>query len=248
MILLEPMIGCFKARSNPAAPAWEAALEELKPRTRTGRASRRAWVNRGRFNLSRTFPRISRGLIDELEVRGMQRTQRDRSSGWRTALGRFAAATLIIGGLSAVVFAPAMAGAVTPSPRTASEISTAKDAKVGTFLVAGNAVYTLKASKIACTAQCLKAWPPVLLPQGVMTASAGTGVDASKLGTKPTADGPLQLTYSGKPLYWFVKDKAPGDVKGNVTDKWGKWATVVTVKSSSGSKGGTNAGTGGSSF
>jgi hypothetical protein len=65
------------------------------------------------------------------------------------------------------------------------------------------------------------------------------------------ADGALQITYDGKPLYWFAKDKAAGDVKGNVHDKWGKWSTVVTVKSSSGSSGGTgttDAGTGGTAF
>jgi predicted lipoprotein with Yx(FWY)xxD motif len=178
----------------------------------------------------------------------MKRTRVHRSSGWRAALERIAAAAMIIAGLSAVAFAPAVAGAATPSQRTASEISTAKDANLGTILVAGNTVYTLKASKIACAAQCLKAWPPVLLPQGVTTASAGPGVDASKLGTKPTAEGPLQITYGGKPLYSFVKDKAPGDVKGNVTDKWGKWTTVVTVRSSSNSTGTTNVGTGGTSF
>ena len=55
------------------------------------------------------------------------------------------------------------------------------------------------------------------------------------------------MTYGGKPLYWFFKDTAPGQVKGNITDKWGKWLAVVTVPTSSKS-GGTNAGTGGVSF
>jgi hypothetical protein len=32
------------------------------------------------------------------------------------------------------------------------------------------------------------------------------------------------------PLYWFVLDTAPGQVKGNVTDTWGKWSDVATVK------------------
>ena len=73
-------------------------------------------------------------------------------------------------------------------------------------------------------------------------------MSAAKLGTAPAADGALQVTYSGKPLYWFSKDKAPGQVHGNVTDKWGKWATVVTVKGSGSGSGNTNAGTGGTSF
>ena len=57
-------------------------------------------------------------------------------------------------------------------------------------------------------------------------------MDASKLGTVRRGRRRLQITYGGKPLYWFVKDKAPGQVKGNITDKWGKWSTVVTVKAS----------------
>jgi predicted lipoprotein with Yx(FWY)xxD motif len=139
------------------------------------------------------------------------------------------------------------------STRTASAISTAKNAKLGTFLMAdGNAVYTLKPSKKDCNsdAKCLKAWPPVLLPQGVTTPTAGSGVVAAKLGTVAAAGGALQVTYSGKALYWFFKDKASGQVKGNVKDKWGKWATLVTVKSKSGSgkKSKPNAGSGGTSF
>jgi predicted lipoprotein with Yx(FWY)xxD motif len=137
---------------------------------------------------------------------------------------------------------------VANAPTTASVISTAQSAKFGTILVAGGfTVYTLKPSKTPCDAKCLKAWPPVLLPKGVTTATAGAGVDASKLGTVTTADGSLQITYSGKALYWFQKDKGPGQVHGNVKNKWGKWSTVVTKKSSK-PKGKSNAGTGGTSF
>ena len=59
-----------------------------------------------------------------------------------------------------------------------------------------------------------------------------------------------QITYGGKPLFWCTKDKAPGDVKGNVSDKFGKWTAVVTAKASSGggSTSTTNAGTGGAAF
>jgi predicted lipoprotein with Yx(FWY)xxD motif len=189
----------------------------------------------------------------------MQRTGLQRTSTWRASLARLAritATAMAVGGLSAVAVAPSTAGAAT-SQRTASVISTAKNAKLGTILMAGDTVYALKASKTACTAKCLKVWPPVLLPQGLMTATADTGVDASKLGTVAAANGALQVTYAGKALYWFTKDKAAAQVKGNVTDKWGKWYTMVTAKSSSGSNttnpgskapSTTNAGTGGTSF
>jgi predicted lipoprotein with Yx(FWY)xxD motif len=130
-----------------------------------------------------------------------------------------------------VAFAPSAAVAAT-RPTTASVISTATDSKLGAILVSGNTLYALKASKTACTATCLKAWLPVLLPKGVTTATAGGGVDASKLGTAPAAKGALQVTYAGKRLYWFVKDKAPGQVHGNVKNKWGKWSAVVVSDTS----------------
>jgi predicted lipoprotein with Yx(FWY)xxD motif len=125
-----------------------------------------------------------------------------------------------------LTFAPSIATAAT-RPTTTTTVSTAKNPKLGTILVSGTTVYALRSSKTACTAKCLKVWRPVLLPRGVMAATAGTGVDASKLGTIATTNGALQITYSGQPLYWFAKDTAPGQVKGNVKNKWGKWYAVV---------------------
>jgi predicted lipoprotein with Yx(FWY)xxD motif len=179
----------------------------------------------------------------------MKHTRVQRQSRWQRALGRIAVAALTVAGLSALLFPPAMGTAAT-GPRTASVISTVKNPTHGTILRSGTTVYALQPSNVACTAKCLKVWPPVLLPQGVSKATAGVGVDASKLGAVPAANGALQITYSGKALYWFAKDKAPGQVKGNVTDEWGKWYSVVTAKPSAGSRAPstTSAGTGGTAF
>ena len=121
-------------------------------------------------------------------------------------------------------------------------ISALKTKKFGTVLVSGKTLYTLKPSSTACNAACQKIWPEVLLPKGVTKATAGPGVNAAKLGTVKGAGGALQVTYSGKALYWFVGDKAPGQVNGNVTDTWGTWSDVATVKPAS------NPGTGGVAF
>ena len=44
-----------------------------------------------------------------------------------------------------------------------------------------------------------------------MSLPAGTpGV----LGTSPRTDGTSQVTYNGQPVYYFAKDKAPGDTMG----------------------------------
>jgi predicted lipoprotein with Yx(FWY)xxD motif len=162
---------------------------------------------------------------------------------------RVAGVILGVGSLSASASALAVGAA---DAATARVISTSKNSQFGTILVSGTALYTLKASATPCTAQCLKIWPEVLLPKGVTKAKAGAGVNAAKLGTVKRAHGALQVTYAGKPLYWFSGDTAAGQVGGNITDTWGKWTVAVTAKStqsSSGSgSGGSTAGSGGVSF
>jgi predicted lipoprotein with Yx(FWY)xxD motif len=176
----------------------------------------------------------------------MEQTTRSRVSVW-CRFGRTSA--LFVAVVAGSAFALAPAASATTGSTTASQITTAKNSKLGTILVAGdNAVYTLKAGKAACDASCLAAFPPVLLPQGTTTPTAGSGVDASKLGTMTTASGDLQITYNGKPLYWYAKDKSAAKA-ADVSDKWGKWSTVVTKSSSGGSGGGkSETGTGGTAF
>ena len=173
----------------------------------------------------------------------MDHTDRERSSTRRAPIGRAAAIALVLGVLAAAMFGGA-AGATTPT--TAKVVSTAKNDKLGTILVSGNTLYTLETSNGDCAGKCLKVWKPVVLPDGVTKAKAGSGVDAKKLGTVAAADGALQITYDGDPLYWYAKDSGSGDVKGNTTDKFGTGAAVVTAKASSGS--GSEPSTGGNAF
>ena len=163
-------------------------------------------------------------------------------------MGRVAAAAVALGALCAVM-ATGIAGAGTST--TATTISTAKDAKFGTILVAGDTpVYILKSGK-SCDATCQTDRPPVLLPQGVTTPTAGKGVDAAKLGTTAADGGSLQVTYTGRPLFWSAKDTGSGKPRGIGSDKFGKWAVVVpkgAPSSNSGGNGGSNPGSGGVSF
>lgn len=69
----------------------------------------------------------------------------------------------------------------------------------------------------ACTGACLTAWP-------VFTTTsdkpAVEGVSGS-VGTIATPDGKKQVTLNGMPLYYFAKDKAPGDILGQgVMNVW----------------------------
>jgi predicted lipoprotein with Yx(FWY)xxD motif len=69
-----------------------------------------------------------------------------------------------------------------------------------------------------CYEKCATAWPPLLTTGDPV---AGEGVDASMLGTTKRTDGTMQVTYNGWPLYYYEKDKAPGDVVGqDVGDVW----------------------------
>jgi predicted lipoprotein with Yx(FWY)xxD motif len=73
-----------------------------------------------------------------------------------------------------------------------------------------------------CQGDCLVTWPP-LARTG--TPTAGTGVDAAKIGTITRSDGSSQVTYAGWPLYHFAADAAPGDVMGQGVG--GVWFAVL---------------------
>ncbi|MGO4189711.1 COG4315 family predicted lipoprotein [Pseudarthrobacter sp. TAF60_1] len=62
----------------------------------------------------------------------------------------------------------------------------------------------------ACTAGCLTTWPRALTVAATPSAEGVTGA----LGTITTPDGAKQLTLNGLPLYYYAKDKKPGDVGG----------------------------------
>jgi predicted lipoprotein with Yx(FWY)xxD motif len=68
-----------------------------------------------------------------------------------------------------------------------------------------------KGDQSVCSGKCAAAWPALTVTGA---ATPGTGVQASLLSTSKQANGSTQVTYGGKPLYYFAGDKAPGDTKG----------------------------------
>ncbi len=75
-----------------------------------------------------------------------------------------------------------------------------------------------------CSGACAKAWPPYVVPG---RARAAAGVKASLLGTIERADGKLQVTYDGRPLYYYVGDRRPGQILcQNVQEFGGLWLVV----------------------
>jgi predicted lipoprotein with Yx(FWY)xxD motif len=74
--------------------------------------------------------------------------------------------------------------------------------------------------KSNCYGDCAEAWPPVFTKG---EPRPGKGVDRSLLGTTKRRDGRLQVTYAGKPLYYYANE-GPGEVKcHNVNLNGGFW-------------------------
>jgi predicted lipoprotein with Yx(FWY)xxD motif len=72
-----------------------------------------------------------------------------------------------------------------------------------------------------CAGTCAQAWPPLLLPSGVSSPTAGPGVNASLLGTTKRSDGTVQVTYNRWPLYLWVNDSQPGQATGQALNNLG---------------------------
>jgi predicted lipoprotein with Yx(FWY)xxD motif len=92
----------------------------------------------------------------------------------------------------------------------------------------GQVVYVFeidRRNRSNCTSsECVKAWPPVLTRE---EPTAGDGVDAGLLGTIRRADGKLQVTYNGRPLY-FYEHEGPGEIKcHNVNLHGGLWWVIT---------------------
>jgi predicted lipoprotein with Yx(FWY)xxD motif len=126
----------------------------------------------------------------------------------------------------------AASGSTTTKAPTGVTISAANVPGFGTVLVNGGDGKTLymltseQGGKLTCTDEngCTKVWPDTELPDGVTSATAGPGVQASMLGTVKSAAGHLYPTYAGWPLYEFIRDQAAGQANGEgISSFGGSW-------------------------
>ena len=80
----------------------------------------------------------------------------------------------------------------------------------------GMTVYTFDkdaGGKSMCNADCAKNWPPMMAPAGAKAEGKFTPIKRD--------DGTMQWAYDGKPLYMFMKDEKPGEMKGDgMKDVW----------------------------
>jgi predicted lipoprotein with Yx(FWY)xxD motif len=99
---------------------------------------------------------------------------------------------------------------------TEVSVTVATNPLLGSYLLGqgGQAMYVYgkdTADISNCAGVCPTIWPPVIT---LGKPNLGSGVDASMIGTIKLPDGSLMLTYNHKPLYYFVGDVNPSDVKG----------------------------------
>ncbi|MGH9055388.1 MAG: COG4315 family predicted lipoprotein [Acidimicrobiales bacterium] len=163
---------------------------------------------------------------------------------WVAAASLAGAAVLALGACGSSTSktnAPGASPTSTASPTSvagaaaAYTISATNVSGVGTVLVngKGRTLYLLSSEKgghITCTASngCTQYWPPVVLPSGAAHGVAGSGVQASKLGTATDSTGAIHVTYGGWPLYEYSGDSGPGSAKGQGVNSFGgTWAAVT---------------------
>lgn len=123
----------------------------------------------------------------------------------------------------AAVFASTSAG-MAPAPSIAVHSS-----KYGRILFdgRGHGLYAFTKDprgSSACAGACAKKWPPYLVHA---RPHADAGAQMGLIGTTKRADGRLQATYRGRPLYFYVGDRKPGQILcQNVTEFGGRWLVL----------------------
>jgi predicted lipoprotein with Yx(FWY)xxD motif len=152
-------------------------------------------------------------------------------------------AKLIVPVLAVVVVAGLIAAIAAHSSSNSGKKAVVKTTKVGgqTILVdrRGMTLYHLSVEKqghfICKDTTCLSLWKPLVVARGV------TPTGAKSLGVVRRPDGRRQVAYKGGPLYTFVQDRKPGDMKGNGFRDVGVWrvVTVAGTTSSQPSSGGS---------
>lgn len=144
----------------------------------------------------------------------------------------FVTVLFLSGGMA--VGSPDPLAGVTPgltqtAPSEPSPTLTVRDSYYGRILFDGHgrALYAFTRdarSRSRCADACAEAWPPYLVRGPLI---GGSDVRASLLGTTRRADGARQVTYAGRPLYYWIGDREPGDVGcQNVFEFGGLWLVV----------------------
>ena len=131
--------------------------------------------------------------------------------------------------IALVALSVATAGSVMAAGQGSGAAVTVKSSSFGRILFDGRGFVLYgftrdPRGKSVCTGACAKAWPPYIVKS---RPRAGAGIAAARVGTIKRSDGSLQATYAGRPLYYYIGDKKPGQILcQNVTEFGGVWRVV----------------------
>ena len=126
--------------------------------------------------------------------------------------------------LLGLVLAPA-----TMAERSSAQTLQAGSSSFGKVLFDGRGfvvyAFTRDHGRSACYGACARAWPPYFAPKGAL--SVGAGVKRALLGTVKRTNGRRQVTYAGRPLYYYVRDKRAGQILcQDVFEYGGRWLII----------------------
>ncbi|HUZ64120.1 MAG TPA: hypothetical protein VMU82_10470 [Acetobacteraceae bacterium] len=135
--------------------------------------------------------------------------------------------SVIIAAAALLAAAPLISLAQAGAP---AGVTLRQKAPFGSYLADANgrALYMFTADKgsaSSCYGPCASAWPP-FVAAGQPT--AGQGLQASMVGTSPRKGGVRQITYSGKPLYYFAGDSGAGTTAGEDIEHFGGYWYLVS--------------------
>jgi predicted lipoprotein with Yx(FWY)xxD motif len=166
----------------------------------------------------------------------------------------YAPAASTVAAASAAPSSAAAAASAAPAASSAAAaapgVNSVSDPTLGAYLTGldGRTLYVLtkdSAGTSTCSGTCATNWPPFTLGAGE-TVKAGAGVTGT-FATTTRADGTMQVTYQGAPLYYFANDAKAGDVNGQGIG--GVWFVAATSGGPGGSVGASpSASTGGRGY
>jgi predicted lipoprotein with Yx(FWY)xxD motif len=127
----------------------------------------------------------------------------------------------------AVLVAAVLAGSYAEAART--PVLTAHSSAHGKVIFDGRGfvlyAFTKDRRASGCYGACAKVWPPYFAPKGRL--AVGRGVNRGLLGTVRRRNGRRQVTYAGRPLYYYVRDRRPGQILcQDVFEYGGRWLIV----------------------
>jgi predicted lipoprotein with Yx(FWY)xxD motif len=131
--------------------------------------------------------------------------------------------TLLAAAAAALAFS-----ATTMASQQAAPTLTIRSSSFGKVLFDGRGfvlyAFTKDTQRSACSGACAGKWPPYIVHGNLR---AGPNLRQTLLGTVRRANGARQVTYAGRPLYYYTGDKRAGQILcQSVSEFGGLWLVV----------------------